>query len=158
RAIRANCADARPSAPSTKAHPETSGIQCADDAYPWSRPVRTLRCDRIGYHEARRNPLLVLKIRLEYGFTSLRNHNSLNRPHALTREGSKLRRFGLVTTNSIRQTFNRRVVERYLAGKAPISIIYAIPDHPWSKAGKDPAAVRIAITIVERGQADGVIS
>jgi methylase of polypeptide subunit release factors len=34
----------------------------------------------------------------------------------LTRKGTVLRRFGLVTTNSISQVFQRRVVERHLHG------------------------------------------
>lgn len=67
---------------------------------------------------------------------------------------SRLIRFGLVTTNSITQTFSRRVIERYLeAGK--ISLLLAIPDHPWTKASKDAAAVRIAMTVAGRGQAEG---
>ena len=48
----------------------------------------------------------------------------------LTRRGTVLRRFGFVTTNSITQVFNRRVVERHLAAKKPISLVFAIPDHP----------------------------
>jgi hypothetical protein len=39
----------------------------------------------------------------------------------LTRKGTRLNRFGLVTTNSITQVFNRRVVERHLGAKDPIS-------------------------------------
>ena len=41
------------------------------------------------------------------------------------------RRFGLITTNSLRQTFNRKVLEPHLSDpKTPLSLIYAIPDHP----------------------------
>ena len=120
--------------------------------------------------------------------------------HILTAEGSKLRRFGFVTTNSITQTFSRRVIEGYLKsspergggpaqlveGHAPpsapsqghemppvplhpptggpppragedrtLSLILAIPDHPWTKATKDAAAVRIAMTVAERGTREG---
>jgi hypothetical protein len=64
----------------------------------------------------------------------------------LTRKGTVLRRFGLVTTNSISQVFQRRVVERHLNAKKPISIVMAIPDHPWTRATEDAAAVRIAMT------------
>ena len=40
--------------------------------------------------------------------------------------------FGLITTDSITQEFNQRVVEKYLNDeKSPISIRFAIPDHPW---------------------------
>ena len=69
----------------------------------------------------------------------------------LLRKGSNLRRFGLVTTNSITQEFSRRVIEKYLAAKTPLSLIMAIPDHPWTKATPDAAAVRIAMTVAERG-------
>jgi hypothetical protein len=58
----------------------------------------------------------------------------------LTRAG-KLRR----TTNSLRQTFNRKVIERHLAEKPPLSLVFAIPDHPWVD-NADGAAVRIAMT------------
>ena len=44
-----------------------------------------------------------------------------------------LRRFGFITTNSITQTFSRRVVERYMAMKEPLSLIFAIPNHPWDE-------------------------
>lgn len=65
------------------------------------------------------------------------------------------RRFGLITTNSLRQTFNRKVLEPHLSDpKTPLSLIYAIPDHPWVDAG-DGAAVRIAMTVAEAGRATG---
>jgi len=63
----------------------------------------------------------------------------------LTRTGA-LRRFGLITTNSIRQTFNRRVISAALEAKPPLFIGFAIPDHPWTDAS-DGAAVRIAMTV-----------
>jgi len=69
----------------------------------------------------------------------------------LTRKKATLRRFGLVTTNSISQVFQRRVMERHLNAKAPVSIIFAVPDHPWTKASKDSAAVRIAMTTAQAG-------
>jgi len=65
------------------------------------------------------------------------------------------RRFGLITTNSLRQTFNRKVLEPHLADpKTPLSLTYAIPDHPWVDAG-DGAAVRIAMTVAEAGRTPG---
>lgn len=121
--------------------------------------------------------------------------------HILVAKNSPLRRFGFVTTNSITQTFSRRVIEGYLA-KSPVplpggeglgvgaprppespeppppappqrggeskeappqrggesegedrtlSLILAIPDHPWTRATKDAAAVRIAMTVAELG-------
>jgi hypothetical protein len=110
--------------------------------------------------------------------------------HTLVAPGSRLRRFGFVTTNSITQTFSRRVIERYLkpsplqgrglgvgdvSGQAPgpdsprpqtpspegegasatLSLVLAIPDHPWTKATRDAAAVRIAMTVAQRGERDG---
>jgi hypothetical protein len=76
----------------------------------------------------------------------------------LTVKGTRLRRFGLVTTNSITQTFQSRLVERRLNGPSPVSIVVAIPDHPWTTATKDAAAVRIAMTVVAPGKQNGVLS
>lgn len=56
------------------------------------------------------------------------------------------RQFGFITTNSIKQTFNRRVVQAQLDAKNPLSLTFAIPDHPWVDAG-DGAQVRIAMTV-----------
>ncbi len=65
------------------------------------------------------------------------------------------RRFGFITTNSLRQTFNRKVLEPHLSDpKSPLSLTFAIPDHPWVDAG-DGAAVRIAMTVAEAGKAAG---
>lgn len=72
----------------------------------------------------------------------------------LTAKGSSLRRFGFITTNSIAQTFSRRVLEHHLKGAPPMRLVFAIPDHPWIKGG-DRAAVRIAMTVAERGEPDG---
>ena len=89
---------------------------------------------------------------------------------ALLVKDGKVRRFGLITTNSLRQTFNRRVVQQHLdrpSGKergrparlseqcgqdarAPISLIFAIPDHPWVDTAEG-AAVRIAMTVGAQG-------
>ncbi len=64
----------------------------------------------------------------------------------LTRHGAA-ERFGFITTNSIRQTFNRRVLESHLSdSKQPLSLAFAIPDHPWVDTA-DGAAVRIAMTV-----------
>lgn len=38
-----------------------------------------------------------------------------------------------------------------------LSLILAIPDHPWTKATKDAAAVRIAMTVAARGGVEGVL-
>ncbi|CAM3813229.1 Class I SAM-dependent DNA methyltransferase [Deinococcus saxicola] len=72
-------------------------------------------------------------------------------------DASTLRRFGFVTTNSIKQTFNRRVIEAALDSRTrPLSLLYAVPDHPWVDEA-DGAAVRIAMTVVGRGVREGVI-
>jgi hypothetical protein len=68
-----------------------------------------------------------------------------DRAARLTRAGD-LRRFGLITTNSITQTFNRSILGGHLdAPSSPLHLAFAIPDHPWvdDEAG---AAVRIAMT------------
>ena len=69
----------------------------------------------------------------------------------------KARRFGLITTNSITQTFARRVLEHHLKSKNPLSVIYAISDHPWPKV-PGAADVRIAITVCEAGISDGILA
>ncbi len=70
---------------------------------------------------------------------------------------TRLRRFGLVTTNSITQSFSRRVIQTRLTGDAALSLILAIPDHPWTRMGKDAAAVRIAMTVAQAGTHDGTL-
>lgn len=123
----------------------------------------------------------------------------------LAREG-KIRRFGFVTTNSLRQTFNRRVIETHLNAAPistpertrfrvgspqslertrfrvrnpgpgsraapdgnqpdnlslnatlPLSLLFAIPDHPWVDAA-DGAAVRIAMTTAAGGHHPGTLA
>ena len=61
-------------------------------------------------------------------------------------------RFGLITTNSLRQTFNRRVVQLGLA--EGLSLRFAVPDHPWVDSANG-AAVRIAMTVASTAQGDG---
>lgn len=63
----------------------------------------------------------------------------------------------MVTTNSITQSFQRRVLEKHLRAIDPISIVTAIPDHPWTKATSDAAAVRIAMTVAQAGRVDGLL-
>jgi hypothetical protein len=75
----------------------------------------------------------------------------------LMKKGSGLKRFGFVTTNSISQVFQRRVMEKHLAAKKPLSLVMAIPDHPWTKVTRDSAAVRIAMTVAEAGKLDGLL-
>lgn len=101
-----------------------------------------------------------------------------------------VQRFGFITTNSLKQTFNRRVVQMALdsaldadsvkgdgkpgggtpftQAKAvvpppdspslpplqPLSLVFAIPDHPWVDSA-DGAAVRIAMTVGAVGKSEG---
>ena len=81
----------------------------------------------------------------------------LAKPPKDARGENPLRRFGFITTNSITQTFSRRVVERHMNAKLPLSLVYAIPDHPWLKAS-DKAAVRIAMTVAVRGERQGKLA
>ena len=64
--------------------------------------------------------------------------------------------FGLITTNSITQAFSRRVIEHHLCASAPLSIKFAIPDHPWVDAA-DGAAIRIAMTVMHRSNEPGTL-
>jgi len=74
----------------------------------------------------------------------------------LVREG-KARSFGFITTNSITQVFGRRVIDRHLSDPTlPLSLTFAIDDHPWVK-GSDRANVRIAMSVGEAGQLDGLL-
>ena len=66
------------------------------------------------------------------------------------------KRFGFVTTNSITQVFSRRVVARHLEAKKPVSLLMAIPDHPWIE-GPEAADVRIAMTVAAAGRFEGVL-
>ncbi len=118
----------------------------------------------------------------------------------LVAPGTQLRRFGFVTTNSITQSFSRRVIEARLspplppageardgaagpgegvpsqplsetpspaalaresphpqAGEGQLCLVMAIPDHPWTRASKDAAAVRIAMTVAQAGAHDGTL-
>ena len=102
--------------------------------------------------------------------------------HAAQTVGAgQAQRFGFITTNSIKQTFNRRVVQAALdaetagAGSAgglmlpnaqksaagtarprceALSLIFAIADHPWVDS-TNGAAVRIAMTTVQAGAHEG---
>lgn len=61
--------------------------------------------------------------------------------------GGRTTRAGLITTNSITQTYNRAVIARALEAGARLA--WAIPTHPWvDEAGG--AAVRVAMTVLGR--------
>jgi hypothetical protein len=48
-------------------------------------------------------------------------------------------------------------MERYLNAKKPVSLVMAVPDHPWTKVTRDSAAVRIAMTVAEAGKQEGLL-
>ena len=64
----------------------------------------------------------------------------------------QVRRLGLITTNSLRQTFNRRVVQAALGSGTHLHM--AIPDHPWVDSANG-AAVRIAMTVLAPAANEG---
>ena len=66
------------------------------------------------------------------------------------------RRFGFITSNSLRQVFCRRVVAEALDGKPPLHLAFAVPDHPWADS-HGAAAVRIAMTVAAPGAGGGVL-
>ncbi len=64
----------------------------------------------------------------------------------------KIRRMGLITTNSLSMIYNRRVVNMALTQGTHLE--FAIPDHPWVDSANG-AAVRIAMTVLSQGPGDG---
>jgi hypothetical protein len=72
---------------------------------------------------------------------------------ALQIRAGALKRFGFITTNSLTQTFNRRVLEQHLH---ELHLAYAVPDHPWVDSA-DGAAVRIAMTVAAPGSGTGLL-
>lgn len=73
----------------------------------------------------------------------------------LTARGA-VQRFGLITTNSLRQAYVRRAVEPHMQGHPALSLVFAVPDHPWGESD-DGAAVRIAMTVGESGRQNGCL-
>jgi len=63
-------------------------------------------------------------------------------------------RMGLITTNSLRQTFNRRVVQAALEQGTHLAM--AVPDHPWVD-GAGNADVRIAISVLAASSGEGAL-
>ncbi len=72
----------------------------------------------------------------------------------LVRSGA-VQRFGFITTNSLRQIFNRRVIEAHLgASKNPLKLAFAVPDHPWVDSAQ-AAAVRISMSVGTLAEEEG---
>jgi hypothetical protein len=72
---------------------------------------------------------------------------------------NRAHRFGLITTNSITQTFNRQVVQANIAPKdraQALNLAFAIPDHPWVDS-VDGAAVRVAMTVAVSTDDSGIL-
>lgn len=61
-------------------------------------------------------------------------------------EAGRLKAFGLITTNSIIQSYSRPALAMHLDRPDGISLIFAIPDHPWPVAAGS-ASVRVAMTV-----------
>jgi len=71
--------------------------------------------------------------------------------------GRKLvRRCGLITTNTLRQSIGQKVVTRATTGSNPVSIVFGVADHPWRDVETD-AAVRVSMTVTAAGSCDGQI-
>jgi hypothetical protein len=62
---------------------------------------------------------------------------------AITVGAGRAMAFGLITTNSIVQSYSRIVVEAHLDA---VRLTFAIPDHPWVE-NADGADVRVAMTV-----------
>src|SRR5690554_4881852 len=73
----------------------------------------------------------------------------------------RTKKFGFITTNSLRQSFSRKVVENSFSRNPGLNISFVVPDHPWVDSS-DGAAVRVTLTTVgkyiERGLISKVIS
>lgn len=69
----------------------------------------------------------------------------------------RILRFGFITTNSIRQPQPRKVLEGHMAGGKGMSLVFAIPDHPWTDA-ESGASVRIAMTVASPDIQEGILS
>jgi len=69
-------------------------------------------------------------------------------------QDGRSRRFGFITTNSITQPFNRKILQNHLS--SGVRIAYAIPDHPWVDSA-DGAAVRVSMTIADRANGQGLL-
>jgi hypothetical protein len=78
-----------------------------------------------------------------------------NRAASLVSAGA-VRRVGLVSTNTITQFYNRRVLARFMASKKRVSLAWAVPDHPWIDT-EDGAAVRVSFGCLVAGQCAGVV-
>ena len=65
--------------------------------------------------------------------------------------------FGFITTNSITQPFNRKVLESHFADHPETRIAFAIPNHPWVDS-VDGADVRVSLTVVDHSVELGLLA
>lgn len=65
----------------------------------------------------------------------------------------KIYTFGLITTNTISQVRQRKVIDFHQSQNNPIQLFFTVPDHPWVDEG---ASVRIAMTAGELKKAENI--
>jgi SAM-dependent methyltransferase len=65
-----------------------------------------------------------------------------------------IRRSGLITTNSLSQSAGQTMISSAFGNAEPVSIVFAVADHPWRDTETD-AAVRVAMTVVAAGMLKG---
>lgn len=71
-------------------------------------------------------------------------------------QSGRARRFGLVSTNSIKQITNRAVIDNWQRKEPALHLAYAVPDHPWMD-DESTAQVRISMTVGSKASAVGVL-
>lgn len=69
---------------------------------------------------------------------------------------SEVAAFGLITTNSVRQAFNRRVIQNLLSSCNDFRLAYVVADHEWVDAS-DGADVRISMIVCDRKSQPGCL-
>ncbi|WP_265571059.1 class I SAM-dependent DNA methyltransferase [Sphingomicrobium nitratireducens] len=68
----------------------------------------------------------------------------------------EVRRSGLITTNTLRQSTGQKVIAKALNGRKSASLVFAVGDHPWRDVETD-AAVRVSMTVVAKGRVPGSV-
>lgn len=66
----------------------------------------------------------------------------------------QIRRFGLITTNSISQEFSRKVIQRHFQTNEGFRFHSVIHNHPWVDT-VDGANVRVTLTVCDKAQGEG---
>jgi hypothetical protein len=69
---------------------------------------------------------------------------------------SEIQRFGLITTNTLGHISNRKLLDMHLRESPALSIVFAVPDHPWVD-GAGGAAVRVAMTVGTAAERVGTV-